>query len=191
MKIFNVIAILCSLFIVVNGQTNQQYTYEFILTGIDPDFTDIKVHLGSNSLSMDCEILSQTPFNQECTASITSETSYNDYYYYYSYKLYGFQNWEFLGFGNHPCIFSIADDRDITYRWLQNDVYEYTDILLARPPCMKDEVQCDEFVYDDEILHFRGQQIINCRSIPVDKISTLKTALAESSSFNGNCEMST
>lgn len=194
MKIFNVIAILCSLFAVVNGQTAQEYTYEFTLTGIDPGLRDIKVRLDSGTQKLMTCNYDEEDNRVECTATITSETSHN--FYYYSYDEYDDIHYEWIThrefvFGNHPCVINIENGwlGLVTERSLQNDVYVYTDTFRDNPPCSVGEVQCGEFVYDRS--GFNGQSYDICKSIPVDDISTLKTKLAESSSFNGNCEMST
>ena len=181
MKIFNVIAILCSLFIVVNGQTTQEYT--FTLT-IPPwvelqNVDSVNIVFGLDSYPMD--------YNQnqdgKYTKSITLESSYSDYRY--EYTVNDQLRIEDSIDSHHPCIARDFMD-DLIYRSLQNT---NVDTLNQAPPCNVGTVQCNEFVYASD-----GDGCIHdciCKSIPVDKISTLKTYLAESSSFNGNCEMST
>ena len=176
MKFFNVIAILCSLFIVVNGQTNQQYTFT-----LSNSIGNMIVNLGDNSYEMSCD-------NTECTRSITSETSETTYYY--SFSSYGQIINEYVH-GKHPCIYAVYSNQMsgqlYTLRVLHNT---NEDTFGAQPHCNLNNVQCDEFVYDNE-LGPDGLRYENCRSIPVDKISTLKDKLADSPLFNGNCEMST
>lgn len=188
MKIFNVIAILCSLFIVVNGQTEYTFTLTVPYQGESVERVYLHTKDGSSQMNYIEE-------DGKYTQTVTLQTDGpSDYYYYYSYiTTSGNDYFVEIVAGKHPCITNIKlleADRTVTLRSLQNT---NEDTFGAQPPCDVDNVQCDEFVYDyEEFYHFLSPDpFYHCMSIPVDKISTLKDKLAESSSFNGNCEMST
>ena len=171
MKIFNVIAILCSIFIVVNGQTTQQHRFTLTIPS-DVNVNGVNVTLGFISHPMVYE-------NGKYTFNITSDSIE----YYYSYIEDGVRVNENLFEIQHPCLYTLNDD--ITYRSVQG--LEHEDTLLEPPSCDLGTVQCDEFIYDRDF--FNGNYYDICKSIPVNEISTLKSALAESSLFNGNCEI--
>ena len=184
MKIFNVIAILCSLFAVVNGQPAQQYTFTLTTWANMGDvniifFNEDIIQLGSNLMTCN---------QQECTYTTGFNTVPSHYTYEYTFNGITFMEHIDTNINiDHPCLRQVTYyPETVVYRSLQNT---NVDNLNQAPACSLGEVQCGEFIYDSEFVLESNTHV--CRYIPVSDISTLKTALAESSSFNGNCEMST
>ena len=193
MKIFYVIAILCSLFAVVNGQPAQQYTFTLTTWANMGDVNIIFFNEESYSVGSDV-IFSQLGSNlmtcnqQECTYTTGFNTVPSHYTYEYTFNGITFMEHIDTNINiDHPCLRQVNYyPETVVYRSLQNT---NVDNLNQAPACSLGEVQCGEFIYDSELVLESNTHV--CRYIPVSDISTLKTALAESSLFNGNCEMST
>ena len=192
MKIFNVIAILCSLFIVVNGQTAQEYTFTLrnsILEGNSNlgvgNTVELRIGLVTSTMSWDLD-------TQRFSTSLNLDPSsfQNEYYYYFVDGIHENMN---ENVGLHPCYTFLLDagtGANNIYRKFDTGNF-VSDDVYRELPCNVGTVRCGEFIYDHVFVGLQNPEHYDCRSIPVDKISTLKDKLAKSNEFNGNCEMST
>ena len=193
MKIFYVIAILCSLFIVVNGQTAQEYTFTLRNSENSNLGADNTVELGIDFYTTETMIWDST--TQRFSASLNLDPSAlpDDEYYYIVDSERDFMLVERSV--SHPCItlFNAGSGKKWIFRKFDKfdtGKFVYDDVYGEPPACNVGSIQCGEFVYRENGLPNSGGNY-DCDTIKSSDISTLKTALAESSSFNGNCEMST
>lgn len=197
MKFFNVIAVLCSFFVVVNGEL-----YTFKLSDANSNFPrseGVQIRVGGATHDM---IWNST--EGKYIFSINLEQ--NPYLYQYTFPV---NQWDFdyevtkkrsdTAMPSpmvHPCLITeIGRDRDsnvqrtLLDRFIESEKREYDDVNGEPPDCLVGYIQCNQFVYKvEDQRDADGVGQYHCRSIGSNSdIYTLNTLLAESTEFNNDC----
>ena len=189
MKLFHVIAFLCTLLVVVNGEI---YTFKLDDANFDNDKT-VQIYFDNSITANDMEWdLSEGKY----ILRDIELSSFGMYYYRIDSAFETAKNFGDINSQSvlvHPCVSTQMESSGVTpqnfiTRKFQDGKFVYDDVNGEPPACNVGSIQCGEFVYEenDERID-TGVGPYYCRSVSSNKISTLKSLLANSTEFDASC----